>query len=1328
MEIDYQHEAKYPKRGDYIVSSPIDKTTPFMPNNWVESPFGEYTICCYGVLPDGRKASLTLTGVPIYIDVEMPDVPADKFRASLGVDGVISSEVVKLYSGYKFSPEPTPWLRLHFETIKDHKAAVRRLSAHRTSNNDAKYFWAVLRNYNIPTADWLMLSGYEKNGLQFTCPITAVRKVHKSERKQLGKVADADKTLVCSWDIETYSESGEIPRPERTGWTIDIICMSMFWQYSPVPLTEICIVCHDYTPDPSQPIPCVVRCHDQKSMAQAFITVLRTMQPDIMIAFNGACFDTPLMVRLIERSGLVEALGAALGRRSKAENIMKYNFKRDATIKINAERSEKAELLFDFPCMIDTDAMIVMAQAHPKAEVPRKAGLNFYLQVNKLGGKEDMDYKRLAAILSRSKIGACGGSCAVCTGCLPILDDREGDTCAERRARNRADVWEAMYYCKIDCLRPFQLYHKRGVINDRREMANLARVPLVTAFYQADGVKVQNLLGKYAHKTFNMAFSNNATKASDSEKDHNAGAYVPPPKIGLHRTVPIGGVDAASLYPSLIMDGNYSPDMLVKDKEEARRLAGLGYRLREIGPIHYTKGAKKDDPTNRQMVQTGWFVWHGGNDERITIGYEKNGVPMWPNAVGCAELGTADPIFVGTHDVPDPVYPARPEYTPIYGRNRLAGERAGLLPYVCQKLFEKRLPVKALWGKYVEIAKEMTQNGEAVRIVDGKELTLEEVSYLAAKTNSKQLAIKVLNNTIYGQSGNFRSPTYEFMVAAAITHSGQRVIKSVMEYTTELGGIVWYGDTDSEYISAPIRRYLPAYEEYAAKLRAAGLSGPDGGEPWEFCDGWAAVQLPRELLPLRIALWESMVKTSQTYIGEMCERIADLMYIQNGSRRLQFAFEEVGMPTILCGKKKYAMIPHERVINFYPPKVLVAAGNGIMVRGLDMVKQGVPEITKQLGTDILHTCLSPEFEGSLKDYVVARFRELLAQPISPDSVAKTARYKPAKKNAAVQLFVQRMRERQRTCDEGLRALFEPPESGDKFLYVIVKNAPFNLNGTKADDKIGGRMEYLEVFKRSQSWPEPYVLDKKYYIEKSLITLLSRFIAYHPDFAPKTSVADYDKAIIKAASTYLKDIMRDYLGETKGLGAAYRKVYKETTAALSGHLARCSPRLAVTFSPAAGFSEFVGALKGDILQGMMPVAASAQLILAAEIKKNGRQYCVHRYCADARRGTPTHLYKAVKAAEIRRVEGKLAAYADKYSAAIMDYSACLQRMALAKRVGQVVDDFPEEITGIYRDIEAIVSVLAGFEHQCQVRAEIARQLRGPQPEITGTATVQISEVW
>jgi len=93
-----------------------------------------------------------------------------------------------------------------------------------------------------------------------------------------------------------------------------------------------------------------------------------------------------------------------------------------------------------------------------------------------------------------------------------------------------------------------------------------------------------------------------------------------------------------------------------------------------------------------------------------------------------------------------------------------------------------------------------------------KELT--DLKRSIANLDATQLAVKVLMNSFYGVLGNVYSFLYSPNIGAAVTHKGQALIKITMDYVQTNGYKVMYGDTDSTYVASPDHLFKTIDWEY----------------------------------------------------------------------------------------------------------------------------------------------------------------------------------------------------------------------------------------------------------------------------------------------------------------------------------------------------------------------------------------------------------------------------------------------------------------------------------------------------------------------------------
>ncbi|RHZ54548.1 hypothetical protein Glove_426g54 [Diversispora epigaea] len=358
--------------------------------------------------------------------------------------------------------------------------------------------------------------------------------------------------------------------------------MTIHWKDDLKPLKQICLVDVETDPDPKW---ITVICGNQTNILKAFALCWRALAPDIVIGFNDSDYNWPFIVEKASRLRILDWMWlqmSANSRQSTTEQILRWNYygsigknpgsvenssvirenvcedeeedfsQRAVKIKISSEESFISSFL-KFPGCVPIDIRASFKKLYPRSEVQKGSSLKFYLKMCDLGGKIDMPINRIWDHYEIAKQGY-----------------------STESAKHMHEVTE---YCIIDALRCQQLLVKRNVINDNREVASIAYVSLFDAHYRANGMKVCNLLGAEAWKQ-NILIS--MIPCKDIESGKYPGAHVFPPIKGLNNKRPVTGLDFASLYPSIIMTYNFSPEKIVLEEKEAIDLQQKGIRLHKI--------------------------------------------------------------------------------------------------------------------------------------------------------------------------------------------------------------------------------------------------------------------------------------------------------------------------------------------------------------------------------------------------------------------------------------------------------------------------------------------------------------------------------------------------------------------------------------------------------------------------------------------------------------------------------------------------------------------------------------------------------------------------
>lgn len=517
---------------------------------------------------------------------------------------------------------------------------------------------------------------------------------------------------------------------------------------------------------------------------------------------------------------------------------------------------------------------------------------------------------------------------------------------------------------------------------------------------------------------------------------------------------PVSGLDASSLYPSLIITYNLSPEYLVLDKDYMLELKKKNYPIHEIN-FDYNYEDYQGNSKTKTII--GWTVRH--NCEK---------------------------------------------------------DNYGLYPRILMNLFKQRKEMK----KELFIYKEKKEHIEKYETdYENKEEYLDCIFKLKY-FDSKQKALKVFMNTFYGELGNKNSPIFILELAGGITSSGQNNLLKVKKFVEDLDHKVYYGDTDSLYISCPERHYLESNKLYYTKQI----------DKKKYC--------------------EELVNITFEKIDVIKQLVNKFLLDDNGTPHLQFAYEEVLYPVSFLSRKKYYGVPHEGIVNFNPSE--------LFIRGLEVKKRGVSEFLKIICMEIMLDSMSINNTKELKQLVEEKIEYIFTTTWNIDNFVQNGVFKPDKNNITMQNFYKRM------ISEGKT----PPKPYERFNYIITKitdpNRLFDFKGRKIDIKKFDKMEYIDYAKEHN-----IEFDLNYYFEKQLITQFARLISYHEDFIAYENIptckTDYDifdaecvteidsykfefvddnDATLKNCKKYISKFAKQFYENPINYGKLYKELYRK----------------------------------------------------------------------------------------------------------------------------------------------------------------------------------------
>src|SRR4051812_9748705 len=149
----------------------------------------------------------------------------------------------------------------------------------------------------------------------------------------------------------------------------------------------------------------------------------------------------------------------------------------------------------------------------------------------------------------------------------------------ETNATTVEQIRKIAKYCIIDSLSYQRLMVKHNAINEYREIASVAFLSLFDAHYFAGGMKVCNLLSTSA---WQRGILTSMISSQQTETGKYPGAYVFSPVKGFENRHPVTGLDFVSLYSSLIITYNLSPDKIILSQEHAVSVEQSNKKLHKI--------------------------------------------------------------------------------------------------------------------------------------------------------------------------------------------------------------------------------------------------------------------------------------------------------------------------------------------------------------------------------------------------------------------------------------------------------------------------------------------------------------------------------------------------------------------------------------------------------------------------------------------------------------------------------------------------------------------------------------------------------------------------
>ncbi len=1040
----------------------------------------DYKACfeLYGVVETGEKICVQIFEIPLFLDiVTTPDKPHDliitniienTFSAPQG-NKTINDYITHTKSGecvcYKgYMKLPCRYTRFYFKSFGSRKKAITELEGgcgydyYMANNDKTHYIYQFMREKLVKLFQVGEISNYRIIGDNYNPNIRYKFKINWRDFRNIDTEWRLEPSLVMSWDIETYSASGGVPLPKHTDSAIYMDACVFHWMYEtaePEGNMLLGVLLTTRQPEGSNGYLTVV-CDGESELTLAHYKLINMFHPDFVVGWNDGCYDAPFLNSRTTRFGInARALNLCNARQvNQFDAIGRGTIFTQKQLKIDATKMEET-LNLNAMGICCIDAMLSYRRTKPQLESYK---LNVILERFKLPNKDPVTVAEIFRAYS------------------------DGDPSL---------VYKVGHYCVMDSALTGRLFARMRMVIDARQVANISHTDVIGVFHLAGGRRVQNLIMCYGTKKVRRtdvgipeSKVNNfmgdpnlrlpilfPSERNEIEKKEQRckyeGAYVKPPhkSIITSKLTPVEileqmGVNNTELAVKLMMYViTYYEKCLVTDGDFIRFNLG-NITIDEFYSV--TGVSTPDVDTTEHVVISRWLCeqWH-----RPIAGLDFSS--LYPSIIRNYNYS---PEFMVRDDTGLDGYTIIKQNIRDTNKNHLTvsqnvqyfpntdGElpnRAfGILPRILHDLFGKRVQVR---GDMNNISREMEHHVE--NSVEHEDLQLDHSYY-----NSKQNAIKIFMNSFYGQTGNSNSPLYMVELAGGITTRGQQLWHQAYAYVCSRYCRVYYGDTDSIYVSPPNSKYRDNDIEYMINVLDAVKNSVDYRNH-------------------KCVYWHKLVETTFREIADINTGVNEFFKTTHGGGEtfLKMAYEEVLFPAVLIAPKNYVGIQHLERVHFPDFDDISGHHPSVFMRGMKYVKRGQPGILKVIDDFIFQHLFSHVVNMSIEDIISAAL-QLVREQTSSDLFKMSMAYNP-ERDGSTACKLMKFR-----ANIGNEIILEP---GERINYVVVKLPPeYFITDRGTNKKVDGFERFVTVGEYANG---NFEIDTEYYIGHYLETEIRNFM-------------------------------------------------------------------------------------------------------------------------------------------------------------------------------------------------------------------------------------------
>jgi DNA polymerase delta subunit 1 len=358
--------------------------------------------------------------------------------------------------------------------------------------------------------------------------------------------------ILCSWDIEAFSESGAFPDSAKPSDKVITIGAVYARFGDPEPFSKSVHVLGSVNDIEGVN---VFRYEKEEDLIMGFMRETVRMRTDFLVAWNSYGFDHTYIdgraVTLIDYTTGESLIDTTLWSKTKDPESGKLIEKKLAS----SAYGDNTYRYHHTPGMISVDALQIFRKETKHDSYTLDNIAKHYLDIHKIDLKPWEMFAKFQEI------------------------DPKG----------RTDIAE---YCVRDCELPIKLVHKMNQLNGLIEFSKVTNVPIDWLLVRGQQIRVYSLIAKAARdKEFLIPDMQNS---GGDDGLGFTGAVVLDPKSGGYTEDIICAMDFASLYPSIMMAHKMCGSTLVTDQEYAY-CPDIEYYEVEAAPGVKVRFAQTDD-------------------------------------------------------------------------------------------------------------------------------------------------------------------------------------------------------------------------------------------------------------------------------------------------------------------------------------------------------------------------------------------------------------------------------------------------------------------------------------------------------------------------------------------------------------------------------------------------------------------------------------------------------------------------------------------------------------------------------------------------------------